>query len=74
MSKIIWDAELDNRYKCTVKRLDERKAVLTVVDTTNEETLLDREVGLSYGAMFGPDMMDVADWQTMIIEAVDGKK
>lgn len=72
MSEIVWKAELDNgQYKCEVKRLSSNKGQLTVEDTTNNELVLNKEVGLSYGAQFGPDVSDVAYWQEMIIEAVD---
>jgi hypothetical protein len=40
----------------------------------NQDTvLLEREVSLAYGAMFGPDVADVAQWQEMAIEAADNQ-
>ena len=72
MSTLIWEATVDNgQYRCEVNRIDGYKGRLTVQDTVTEELILDKEVGLSYGARFGPDLMDVTMWQDMIIEAVD---
>lgn len=34
--------------------------------------LMHTEVGLSYGAMFGPDVADVALWEDMVIKVIDG--
>mgnify|MGYP003348970809 FL=1 len=72
MNNLIWEATLDNgAYRCEVKRLSHHKGQLTVVETATNELILNKEVGLSYGAQFGPDMADVAQWQEMIVEAVD---
>ena len=70
--QVIWEAELDNVYRCEVIRLEERKGQLTVKNVETNKVLLDQEVGLSYGAMFGPDMGDVAYWQELCVNAVDG--
>lgn len=66
----IWSANLDDKYVCAVTRLDESRGRLTVKD--GERTLLDEVVGLAYGAMFGPDIDDVLDWQDKCVAAVDG--
>lgn len=72
MSNIVWRAELDNgQYICKVTRLSSYTGQLTVENTADSNTILDKEVCLSYGAQFGPDVEDVAQWQEMIIEAVD---
>ena len=72
MSNLIWNATLDDgAYECEVKRLSHSKGQLTVVETATNELILNKEVGLSYGAQFGPDVDDVAHWQEMIIEVVD---
>jgi hypothetical protein len=69
MSNIIWESKLDNVYECKVVRISERKGQLTVVN--GETKLLDQEVGLSYGATFGPDMDDVAYWQDLCVAKID---
>lgn len=67
----VWEARLDNKYHCTVTRVSERKGQLKIVAQENQEVLLNKEVGLSYGAIFGPDMDDVMDWEQICIETVD---
>lgn len=68
----IWKAQLDDRYDCQVQRINEAHGHLTVTDTTDQKILLQQEVTLSYGARFGPDMDDVADWEERCVQAVDG--
>lgn len=71
MSNVVWKTKLDKKYQCEVVRIDGYKGLLTVVDEETDELVLKEEVGLSYGAQFGPDMGDVALWQEKIINAVD---
>jgi hypothetical protein len=55
----------------TVRRTDDYLGELTI---SEGDLVLHREsVGLSYGATFGPDMADVAEWQRIAVEFVDGK-
>lgn len=68
----IWQAQLDNRYDCAVTRINESHGLLTVTDAENKTTVLENEVTLAYGARFGPDVDDVADWQERCVQAVDG--
>lgn len=67
----VWEARLNKKYHCTVTRIAERKGQLKIVDEENQEVLLNKEVGLSYGAIFGPDIDDVMDWEQTCIETVD---
>lgn len=67
----VWEAKLDNRYQCEVERVHDYAGRLTVTDTTNGAVLLNEEVTLSFAAMFGPDVADVADWQEKCAAAVD---
>lgn len=67
----IWEGVLDDRYRVTVSRRSDYRGVLQVVDTETDEVLHREEVGLSYGAMFGPDGADVARWQDRAIEVVE---
>jgi hypothetical protein len=56
----------------TITRIDDYLGELTI---SEGDLLLHREVvGLSYGAIFGPDAADVYEWQRIAIELVDGKK
>lgn len=69
----IWEAQLDNRYDCTVERLDAYQGLLKVQDTQENRTLLEEHVSLAYGAQFGPDIDDVRTWEDKCVEIVDGK-
>jgi hypothetical protein len=71
---LVWQAILDGKYGCSVARIDGRKGRLVVANEETKEVLLDKEVGLSYGALFGPDADDVTQWQEICCEVVDGKK
>lgn len=70
MTEKVWEARLDNRYEARVDRLSPRTGRLFVIDTTNGKTLVDRVVGLSYGAQYGPDVDDVDEWQRIAEAAV----
>lgn len=70
MTEIVWEARLDHRYEARVERLSERSGRLLVVDTANGKTLVDRVVGLSHGAQYGPDGADVDEWQRIVEAAV----
>jgi hypothetical protein len=68
----IWTSTLDGRYAVTVTRLDKYCGELTIRE---HNRLIHRHaVGLAYGALFGPDVDDVATWQQMAIEIVDGQQ
>lgn len=70
--QIVWEATLDNRYRCLVTRIRERTGRYTITDTETDEELLAEEVGLAYGAKFGPDIGDIHVWQERAIEVVEG--
>lgn len=59
------------RFSVRVERLDEYHGKLTVKVVETDETLLDVGVSLSYGAIFGPDVSDVAEWQDRSIVVID---
>lgn len=73
MTQVIWEATLDDIYKCEVTRTDEYKGLLKVTNTQNLFVLLEQQVGLNYGAKFGPDVDDVAEWQELSCQAVDNQ-
>jgi hypothetical protein len=71
----IWESTVDDGlYECKVKRIAEREGILTVLNVTTQKTLLRTPVELAYGASFGPDVHDVAYWQELCINAIDGKE
>lgn len=69
----IWESTLDDIFECRVTRTGEHTGQLTVTENVTGQLLLDKEVGLSYGATFGPDVSDVAYWQDLCVEVVDNK-
>ena len=73
MSNIVWESKLDTIYNCQVTRTDEYKGILKLTNTENDWVLVEQEVSLSYGAKFGPDVDDVAQWQEICIQAVDNQ-
>lgn len=53
---VVWTSTLDGRYEVTVIRTDEYHGELTI---SEGDQILHREsVGLSYGAIFGPDVQE----------------
>lgn len=70
---VVWQQTLDQgAYTLRVTRADEDTALLQVIDNETEEVILTKDrLPLAYGARFGPDVDDVAEWQAMTIEAVD---
>jgi len=73
MADILWDAQLDGIYECKVTRTGERTGQITIRNIETGDFLLDKQVGLLYGAQFGPDIEDLAHWQEMCIGIVDNK-
>lgn len=73
-TKVVWAAILDRRYKCEVQRIEPYKGVAVVFDSQDDDKLLHEvEVPISYDGQFGPDILDVAIWQEILIQAIDGK-
>src|SRR5262245_8590300 len=61
---IVWEATVDEgKYRCEVVRIGHAHGMLTVTKVDTQEALLIQEVGLAYGAVFGPDVDDVSYWQ-----------
>jgi len=66
---IVWSSMLDHRYTVKVTRTAPYFGELTIADGP---TMLERRaVNLSFDALFGPDVSDVASWQAIAIEVVD---
>lgn len=70
--QLVWWSRLDNKYQVEVHRTGDRTGVLYVFDhNDNNKELFSKDVDLSYGAQFGPDVADVAEWQKATGEFVD---
>lgn len=73
---VVWLSRLDGLYQVEVWRdpLNTHKGKLLVWDKQGEgDLLLEQEVTLSYGAMYGPDVDDVASWQNQVMELIDNQ-
>jgi len=69
---IVWTSMLDGKYTIKVTRTTPHNAELTIEEDMN---ILHREpVALSFDALFGPDVADVASWQDIAIQFVDNLK
>ena len=66
---IVWSSMLDNKFTVEVTRTAPYRGELTI--RNGEETLYREPVGLSFDALFGPDVSDVAEWQAIAISFVD---
>lgn len=67
----IWETKVDLRYEVWVERVAPYQGKLVVYDGEQEETLLEREVTISFDAPFGPDAGDVAEWGALALEIID---
>ena len=68
----IWSSMLDGRYRVTVHRVSRSRGELNIRD--GNRLIHRQEVTLMYGAIFGPDISDVATWQEIATTVVDGLK
>ncbi len=69
---LVWWSRLDHRFQIEVQRVDNYAAKLIIFDHLNENAeLLCEDVGLSYGALFGPDVSDVDEWQNRCMKFID---
>jgi len=68
----IWAAKLDDHYDVIVDRIGAHTATLKVMDGDN--ILYQQNVALAYGAQFGPDVGDIAEWQEIAADTVDAHK
>jgi hypothetical protein len=74
MTPYIWQANSDDdRFHVGVERTGGATARLIVCDMAkpNSDEIYNEEVGLSYGARFGPDVQDVEAWTRMATAAID---
>jgi hypothetical protein len=70
--RVVWWTRLDKRYQIEVIRTGDYAARYLVFDhERDDELILDEPTNLSYRALFGPDVADVAMWQERALEFVD---
>lgn len=71
MSEILWEATLDRRYRLFVEQTGDWTGVLRITDNQSGRLLFQAATEISYGAVFGPDVFDIAGWQRIAEEFVD---
>ncbi len=70
--QLVWSSKLDNRYLLEVHRISDYHGKLFVFDhNKNDQEIACWDVGLSYGAIFGPDVADVNEWQEKVLNFID---
>ncbi|KKQ32205.1 MAG: hypothetical protein US45_C0025G0008 [Candidatus Nomurabacteria bacterium GW2011_GWA1_37_20] len=70
--QLVWRSKLDDRYLIEAHRIDNRNGKIFAFDhNKNDQEIFSMDVGLSYGAMFGPDVADVQEWQEKVIDFID---
>lgn len=70
--EVVWQTTVDEgRFEVRVLRTGDRTGSLVVTHVESEERVAVDGVTLMYGAIFGPDVADVVDWQARAIEAID---
>ena len=71
---VVWAAILYFRFKVEVTRpgVNKSAGTLTVYDSfLYDAEIFSEDVTLSYGAPFGPDVIDIQIWQARVCEIVD---
>lgn len=70
--KVIWWTRLDKRYQVEVQRKGDYEGTLFLWDhERDDERIFGKAVTLPYQAIFGPDVDDVALWESIVLEFVD---
>lgn len=68
----VWQSMLDRHYDVRVTRTeDTHLGILKITDTRDGRVVLEESVPLSYGAMFGPDVLDVQAWKDRGIAVIN---
>ena len=72
---LVWWATLDDRYQIEVQRASRSTGNLCIFDHDDgDKELVNWLVPLAYGAVFGPDVGDVNEWQEKVLEFIDNRK
>jgi hypothetical protein len=75
-ANIVWENTVDQgAWAVKVERTEEPyRGILTIVRTSDGKEVHREDVGLSYDAIFGPDVADVADWEDRCIAVIDAQE
>lgn len=72
MEDVIWADTVDNgAWEAKVVGTSDRAGELTVTESATGQVVHRETVGLSYGAVFGPDVADLSQWQDTVINVID---
>ena len=70
--QLVWRSQLNDRYIIEMQRTGGYSGKLFVFDhNQSDQEIFSVDVGLSYLAMFGPDMADVQEWQEKVLDLID---
>lgn len=69
MNTKVWKDVLDKKYPTYVERLEPYKGELVIMDGDKE--IYRKPVGISYDAKFGPDVMDISEWENTVAKFID---
>lgn len=67
----IWEATLDDIYNCVVVKTGDYDGVLTI--KKNNTRVFETGVKLTAGAIFGADIIDIAEWESICVDYVDNR-
>lgn len=68
----IWKSTVDKEtWSAEVNQTSDYAGVLTVTEVATGTVVHSSPVGISYGAIFGPDVADVYEWQETAINVID---
>ena len=68
----VWEATLDNIYNCVVVKTGDYDGVLTI--KKNNTRVFETGVKLTAGAIFGADVIDIAEWESICVDYVDKRR
>lgn len=69
--EVVWSSKLDKRWDCRVLRTGFYTGTLQIFD--GDVLFHEEPTALSYGAQFGPDQGDIAEWQDRCVQLIDGR-
>jgi hypothetical protein len=71
---VVYQNTIDNNtWEMKVVRVTDYQGELSVTRVADGEVVHTAIVGLAYGAIFGPDAADVADWQDAALKVIDAQ-
>lgn len=70
---LVWGVIIDNKYNVSVYLVEEktREGVLEITNLDKSKVLHEEPVGVSYGAPFGPDVLDIEVWGKIATSWID---